>query len=362
MKDNYIKFIFEKKKLLKNYYEYKKLGNIYYPLKTNSNSYIIDNLNNNYCEEDGFLISSINHYKLLVKHNISPRKMCFINVLASNDSIKYLYNHGVRFFVFDSYETLVNFSFYADLSTCKIAIRLNLMNIYPYIFTHLGASISDCIKMLDYLNKRCLKLGISFYILPELKDNNNSMFKIIDYIKKTFNNYNLSFISIGGLQNYTKLDYKYFKELKRIMNLDEIILEPGKYLVDNTFYLKTKIVQEKSLDNRDIVVIKNGIYSGLLDILLYNKKFDFYLKVNTDYIPITYKKDGNHQYEFVMCGASNDSRDIIGKMYLDEKYKNNLVVGGEVMIKNIGSYFEEFFMNYGGDIEKVYEEVEENEI
>ena len=31
----------------------------------------------------------------------------------------------------------------------------------------------------------------------------------------------------------------------------------------------------------------------------------------------------------------------------------------EILIKDIGSYFEEFFMNYGGDINKVFMEVDE---
>ena len=129
-------------------------------------------------------------------------------------------------------------------------------------------------------------------------------------------------------------------------------------MVENTFHLKTKIVRNKIFHDKKIIIIKNGIYSGFLDILLYDKKFDFYLKIDSDkYVSISNYMDDKHNYEIKVCGASSDSRDILGTLFLNEKYKNELKVGNEMIIKNIGSYFEEFFMSYGGDINIKYEEV-----
>lgn len=36
--------------------------------------------------------------------------MCFINVLAEYETVKYLYNSGVRFFTFDNLDAIINFS------------------------------------------------------------------------------------------------------------------------------------------------------------------------------------------------------------------------------------------------------------
>ena len=358
MHENDIKFIFDRKQLINNYSEFKKFGNIFYPLKTNSNPYIVNCLNNIYQSNDGFLISNIEHYKLLINCGISPKKMCLINVLSSNDSIKYLYLKGVQFFVFDDFDSLLKFSKYADFIKCKISIRINIMEFFPNIFSHLGASMDECFRMLDFLNDRCSNIGISFYIPTCIKDKYKSLKKILFRISSIFKAYNIQFLSIGGLTSYLDFEQDDFDSIKIKLNLDEIILEPGKYLVDNTFHLKTKIVRSKLFHDKKIIIIKNGIYSGFLDILLYDKKFDFYLKIDSDkYVSFSNYVDDKHNYEIKVCGASSDSRDILGTLFLNEKYKNKLKGGNEIIIKNIGSYFEEFFMSYGGDINIKYEEV-----
>ena len=131
-------------------------------------------------------------------------------------------------------------------------------------------------------------------------------------------------------------------------------------MVGNTFDMITKVIRLKNIKDKSIVIIKNGIYSGLLDVLLYNEKFQFYLKtINNDYIEFSHVKDNEHDYEIYMCGGSSDSGDIIGTMYINKKYRDEIKIGTEILIKDIGSYFEEFFMNYGGDINKVFMEVDE---
>lgn len=360
LKDNEVEFIFNKKKLNYNYSSYKKIGNIFYPLKTNSNELIIKNLNCIFDKRDGFLISNINHYNHLIKLNIPSNKMWLINILSSIDTIKYLYEKGVRFFTFDNFESLNNFLSYADLKQCKISIRINTMNVFNDALMHLGADTTECIKMLELLNKKCKKIGISFYLQTKIKDEFKAMEKMLEYIKQNYNEFQLTFISIAGIKKHLELDEKYINDIKNIMNLEEIILEPGKYLVGNTFNMKTKVIRLKNVKDKLIVIIKNGIYSGLLDVLMYNYKFEFYFKtLNNDYIEFSYVKDNKHNYEIYMCGGSSDSGDIIGTMYINEKYKNELKVGTEILIKDIGAYFEEFFMPYGGDINKIYTEVNE---
>lgn len=358
--ENDVQFLFNSNKLIYNYDGYKRLGNIFYPLKTNSNDIIISNLKQIFNNEDGFLISNTKHYEILKKLNIAPNRMCLINVLSGNDTIKYLYNQGVRFFVFDNIHILKHFMSYANLNECKIAIRLNTMEVFEDTLMHLGASINESIKMLELLNNKCKKVGMSFYLQTKIKNENNAMEKMINYIKQNLSGYKLNFISIAGIKKYSELNEKYLKEIKASMNLSEIILEPGKYLVGNTFDMITKVIRLKNVKDKSIVIIKNGIYSGLLDVVLYNEKFQFYFKaLNNHYIEFSHVKDNEHDYEIYMCGGSSDSGDIIGTIYINKKYINQIKVGTEILIKDIGSYFEEFFMNYGGDINKVFMEVDE---
>lgn len=353
LNENNIQFIFYKQRLIKNYNKYKKLGNIYYPLKTNSNHLIINNLHKIFNNQDGFLLSNINHYEYLNKLGISPKKMCLINVLTSNDSIKYLYDQGVRFFVFDNYDSLKYFCSYANLKECKIAIRLNTMEVFDDTLMHLGADTKECLRMINLLKNKCFKIGISFYLQTKIKDKPKAMELMINYIINNFKNEKLDFISIAGLKNNLKKEY--LEKVKETMKLKEIILEPGKYLVGDTFDLITKIIRVKKIKNKTIVIIKNGIYSGLLDILLYNEKFKISFKNHQGkYIEFSHKKDEKHNYGIYMCGGSSDSGDVIGMIYIEEKYKNDIKKDTEVLFQDIGSYFEEFFMPYGGDINKKY--------
>ena len=131
LKENNIYFYFNKNKLIENFKSFSELSNVYYPLKTNSNEKIIKTLHSLIDKSNnGYLISSIYHFQILQKLNINPLKMCCINVLAEDDTIKYLYDSGVRFFTFDNINSLSNFSKYADLTKVKIAIRLSTMQLF----------------------------------------------------------------------------------------------------------------------------------------------------------------------------------------------------------------------------------------
>lgn len=310
IKENNIYFYFNKNKLIENLNKYSRIGKVYYPLKTNSNKNLLKELKKSIDRNDnGFLISSITDFETLKKLGINPLQICFINVLAESDTVKFLYESGVRFFTFDNINSLIEFSKYANLSETKIAIRISTMQVFTNKFTHLGADISELIKMLDFLKGKCNNYGISFYIQNNLKTE----------------------------------------------EIDELILEIGRYLVEDTIELKTRVIREKIINNNKIIIIKNGIYSGFFDILLYNKKFSIYFLSKSDgEVKVEYERTGESNYEFIMCGGSSDSGDKLGKMYINSKYKDELIRGAEFCIKDVGAYFEEFFMPYSNDLNKVY--------
>ena len=125
------------------------------------------------------------------------------------------------------------------------------------------------------------------------------------------------------------------KNFKDELQIKQIILEVGKNLVEDTIEMETRIIREKTVENIKTVIIKNGIYSGFFDVLLYNRKFPIYLKSKNDGdIKIEYTKSEVNDFEFYMCGGSSDSGDKIGVMYIDSKYKDELKIGAKFIVKN----------------------------
>lgn len=358
LKENNIYFYFNKNKLIENFKSFSELSNVYYPLKTNSNEKIIKTLHSLIDKSNnGYLISSIYHFQILQKLNINPLKMCCINVLAEDDTIKYLYDSGVRFFTFDNINSLSNFSKYADLTKVKIAIRLSTMQLFDNNYTHLGACFEECLEMFELLKNKCNDYGISFYIQKNLKKEDNVLEKMFKHIQENYNNLGINFVSIGGVEQRKKIKKEILENFKENFKIKQMILEVGRYLVEDTIEMETRIIREKTINNRKTVIIKNGIYSGFFDILLYNKKFPIYLKSkNYGEIKVEYEKSKTNDYEFFMCGGSSDSGDKIGTMYINSKYKNELKIGAKFIIKDVGAYFEEFFMPYSNDLKKIFVE------
>lgn len=337
--------------LKSNYEKYSKIGQVIYPLKTNSNETIIKELINLYGNSNnGFAISHISHYNELIKLGVSPDKMCLINVIADDDVVKYFYDNGVRYFVFDNINSLQKFLSYANPNEIKIAVRLNIIEVFG-VYSHLGAKTSECYEMLDLLKKYNISnFGISFYLQKETLPEGNVLNTMLDYIKTKFSNYNLEFLNIGGAIKPEEIDINKLEDVKKSLNAKYIIVEPGRYLVGNAGYMETTIIKKK-FDNT--YIIRNGIYAGLLDCLLYNKKFELYLNVNTELVKLEYEPFEGSK-ELIICGASSDSGDRIGKFYVDSSVYDKVNVGTKIIIDNALAYVEEFFMPLGGDLIKKY--------
>ena len=222
LEENKLYFYITKNTINKNFKGFSEFGNVYYPLKSNSNIKILKILkpllNKN---DNGFLISYITHYKLLRKIGVSPKKMCYINVLAEDETIEYLYKHGIRFFHFDNMNSLGKYLEYADLKKSKIAIRLSPTSVFESNLTHLGANTKECKNMLEYLKNKECNYGISFYLNEKVKDDLDEM---LEYIIQNFKGEELSFISIGGVKSYKEINYKKVEQVKKQLNINQIIL------------------------------------------------------------------------------------------------------------------------------------------
>ncbi|HOZ89128.1 MAG TPA: hypothetical protein PK737_02735 [Bacilli bacterium] len=353
LNENIINFYFNQEKLINNFREFEKMGAVYYPLKTNSNLSILKTLKpllNN--KDHGFLISHPSHYHLLRKLKVPAKRMCLINVLAEDKFVKELYNKGVRYFTFDNLNSLLEFAKYANLKQVKIAVRLTITEVFPDKISHLGGTKEECQAMLEYLrNNICPDFGISFYLQRELFTTDDSLNIMLDYISKNFNDFGMTFVNIGGAKEYQEIDPFKLTKLKQELKLKTIILEPGRFLAGNCVDMATRITKVKEIKGIKTVIIKNGIYSGFVDVLLYHKLFEIYLMTKNDgLVKLGYEKSFADDFVFSICGGSSDSGDRLGLYYLNHKYQSELIPGAAFYVKNIGAYFEEFFMPLGGDL------------
>ena len=263
----------------------------------------------------------------------------------SESDTRYLYDNGVSFFTFDNIESLKTFLSYADKNKVKVALRINIGEVFD-VFSHLGATSIELDEMVNILKDAGVtNYGISFYLQKELFMESDSLMTMIDFITKKFSQRGIRFIDIGGGLEPEKIDKeKVIKSLSSI-KVSEIIVEPGRYLVGNAGFMETEVIRKKA---RNVFILQNGIYSGLLDSKLVGKKFDLSIVTHAEVIQLS-KENDSKKHEITFCGSSNDSIDIIGTYYLDEDKLNSIGKGTTVIVNDALSYVEELFIPLGGD-------------
>ena len=318
-------------RILSNINRFAEYGNICYAMKANSSEPVIKAVSR---KTSNFSISNIRHYNILNKLKVDSINMCVINVLLSNDELMCLYKNGVRFFTFDNFESLKVFiNSIDDYTNLKISLRLNIAEVFNKEKVPFGATSNEIYKMMSFLKSKNIKYGLSFYIQSEFKKNKNALIAILSYIKRNFKDY--QFTSISGICFLSNEEKAFIKRYKYICK--EIIFDLGTAIVNDAIIIKTPILRKIELPGKDIVIIKNGIYGGFFDILLCNRKYDFYIK-NTK---LQYERLRNHR-RIDIYGGSCDSRDFIGTFYVPKGLK----IKGSILIKNAGAYFIDFLMAY----------------
>lgn len=352
---NIVNFNVDYNGIEKRYYEFLDIGEIYYPLKTNSNIALLKFLIKIFDKNNsGFLISHLSHFNKLKKLGVNPKKMCLINVLAEDDFVKDMYKKGVRYFTFDNVNSLNEFLKYANLSKVRISVRLCISEIFNE-FSHLGGNLEECKEMLKLLSgTECKNFGLSFYLQKEVVIKENALDKMLDFIISNFNGYRLDFVNIGGSKRPSEINLNKINEVKSKFNINKIILEPGRFLAGEFIDMETRIIKVKKVLDKNVIIIKNGIYSGLLDALLYNKKFDIRLKLESGEIKLNNEYSEETNCEIFLCGASSDSGDRLGSYFINSKYIEKLNINSKLVIRFAGAYVEEFFMPLGGDLEIKY--------
>lgn len=355
-----ITYTLRKNELKETLEGYTLFGTVYYPIKANANRHLLSVLND-YMQgtPNGFFISNLGQFHTLKDLGVDVSKIGVLNILMDSHDIAYLYQEGVRLFTFDNLSEVEKFKTYANLSEVCATVRLSTMCIYNDIVTPYGCDLTECNQILTAL-QGCKELGLSIYLNSEVKKEPNALARILDYIVKSVENepYKLDFISLGGLPRYKALCHTLFNEVKKSLNLNSFILEPGRHLVEKCIDMETSINRVKWVNHKPTLFLAMGIYSGALDHYLYERRFGFSVKLpNGSYYALS-TEEFSGSTPVTIYGCSADTKDHLGVYYIKPERLNDLLLAKSLTIKGMGSYSEVFTMSYGADVKTYWHIIE----
>lgn len=342
--------IINKNKIIENFNKLNNITTVYYPIKANSNILVLNILNEIFKKENKFLITNIEQFKK-IKEVTQIENIYCINPLMSIKNILYLYNNGIRYFTFDNLKSIIDFENNINTEDVNINIRISISEIFDFD-THLGCSLNEFNEIIKYIKNKYKTKTLSFYLPDKIKKNKDSIKKMLNYIYTNLNNTDIDFINIGGITG-KNISKKIIEEYKEKINLKNIFIEPGYELLKDSSILKNEIIRIKQINNKNILIIENGIYNGLLDAKLYDKKFPIIIKIKNGLIRLETEKNKNNN-EILIYGSCCDTKDFIGKYFINKKYINLLTEIEFIYIQDISSYFENLTTEYGKDLKINY--------
>ncbi|PID26589.1 MAG: ornithine decarboxylase [Candidatus Cloacimonadota bacterium] len=351
--------LIDKSKILRNFKELASCfnyGKIYYAMKANPDKEILSLLDK---LGSYFDFASIYELRELLTLGISPKRLSFGNTIKKVSAIKYAFEQGVRDFVTDSENDLINLSKYAPGSNIFVRILVEGSQTAEWPLSRkFGCQPDMSLELLEKAIELGLNpVGVSFHVGSQQHDIGSwdsaiaKVKYIFDWIKKK-NGIELKRINIGGgfptdyNRRTNSLDL-YASEIKRYLdedfgkNLPEIWLEPGRALVGNAGVLVSEIVlvsrKSKTSLNRWIY-LDAGMFNGLIETIGECIKYPVY----------TAKDDFPEKEEAVLAGPTCDSMDV---MYEDQMYSLplNLVEGDKVYWFSTGAYTQSYAsVNFNG--------------
>ncbi len=354
------RLVYDLQRVKENFSQFVKLfGDIkpYYAVKANSSVKIVTLLNR---LGSNFDCASINEIKICTRLGISARKISFGNTVKKTEDIKKAFKLGVKLFAFDCEEELLKIREFAPKS--KVYCRLQVYNggaEWP-----LSKKFGCSSKELEYLLIKASKIGLnpvglSFHVGSQQlsKKTWEKAIKTSSQIYKKFKKkyFELSFLNIGGGMpaNYEnkKIDFKdYAKNILNLINKyydevipENIIAEPGRFLVASAGVLESEVILIKKKDNIRWLYLDVGRYSGLAETegeaIKYKIEF--------------YRKNKAKKVKYIIAGPSCDSHDIL---YQKKLYTLpiNIKSGDRLRIFSAGSYITSYQSEFNG-IKKIKE-------
>jgi diaminopimelate decarboxylase len=261
-------YIFDGNIIRNNYIKFKSIFNnfsVYYSLKANSEEPILKMLSE---YVDGVEVANAEEFYLAQKAGFESNRIICSAPVKSIECISTMYQHGCRYFVFDTdieYRKILNYAseskkimriYIADLKNDCIKFGMD----YTYAIQYLpdGFTIHISNHDLDFIES----------ILNRIDCAINSVYSKILQIGKDSN----FIINLGGsyLLNFSHVYYlkilnwcKFIKNKYNKLNFTWII-EPGGGVVESSGYFTCRVENIKKIKNYNYVYINGGIPEGFI--------------------------------------------------------------------------------------------------
>lgn len=320
-------FRLHRRRLAERLAHFQRLGVVYYPVKANSHELVLRELADlNTC----FDVDSHAAVRRLLDLDVPPSRIQFSVALKPLTELIDVRKDQVTNFVIDSAHDYFRLLELAP-ETCLLRLSLHdLIAVTDKRQLKWGMSIQEA---LDLLGKEprdpTPKLGLSFY-LPKSQYSSENFLGALHAVADRLGDSGITILDVGGGLDDSSdpMFSKAIESIRQRMNLDSIILEPGRNLLDPCIDLVANVLDVRDRFGEAWAYLDVGIYQSLLDAALIGKRF-----------PITAarseegRRDGE-LYEYMIAGPSADTLDCLGKY----SFPVQLRPGDQVIVGQAGAY------------------------
>jgi ornithine decarboxylase len=347
-----------------NFFQKKFPGKILYAVKTNPHSIVIKTLLKSGINQ--FDVASIEEIKAVRKFSKSA-KCSFMHTVKSRENISEAYfKYGIKTFALDTKDELVKIiESTSNAKDLELFIRVSVSNEHAEIdlSKKFGALSSEAAGLLRLAKQHANKVGLSFHVGSQCMhpiSYSKGITEIGNIIKKT--KIIPDYINVGGgfptiypdlisqsLDNYFDEIKKGLKNLK-IVNLPEIICEPGRALVAESGSTIVRV----NLRKKQKLYINDGTYGTLFDAGTPNIVFPSKMIKNSSNKIISKKLTA-----FDFYGPTCDSMDYMKGPFL---LPNNIKENDYIELGQLGSYGLTFRTQFNGFYSNEIYEVEDDPV
>ena len=370
-------YLIDERTLLSNYEKLKSAYSgfngktvIAYSIKANFNPYVL-----NFFAETGvnFDVTSTEELYFLLKSGGKPEKVIYTSVTEGLNEYKEVLSKGVRRVIVSSLNGLNNLISAAhELNKVpEVGIRINpevqvkaevksSFKISKFGVPLSGSGPETAIKLLKIIkgNNNVVFGGFHFHLGSQIEDPSayvQAFEKLKGFLRKARKEaeFELKFLDIGGgtpvnygikvptPEEIGKQNVDRMNELvNEIGKPFELVVESGRFLSAESTVLVSKIVNEKSYNNRKIIYLDTG-YHQLLDIALLQQIYPMEVIPSNDEVNSMEEKP-------MVAGRLCDSMDMF--QVGPESKLAEAEIGKLVIIKNVGAYSIVFNMPFHSQV------------
>ncbi len=339
-------FVFSKQALLHNLKDYQNSlppkTEICYSMKANSEKPVLQTLNE---ASASFELASNYELTLLKTLNVPAQRIIFGSSVKASNHIKDFVKYGVDRFACDSEEELFKISKHAQGS--RVYIRALVDNKADSVFhmsEKFGVPLKETIDLLiKAKNLGLVPYGISFNVGSQARNEYAWARGIADVASAMLilseKGIKLQVINIGGgfphkyegndrIPTIKEISKHISGAIKKLPYPVNLIVEPGRGLVANTYVLVTSITEKIMRHNGYWLHLDAGVYNALLEAMAYQGSIRYRIEPMDDYPSSTKEK-------FILTGPCCDDLDVIEE---DALLPNKLKVSDKLIIYDTGAY------------------------